>query len=241
MFNNGSRAKFQSLCKQMLESSSKANFKRSVQKLEDFLEEEPRHAKLKDWLNWWVLCKEHIFRAFKDTLSPHSNLVEVIHSSWVSTKRTHLSIYECTLDDVAEFVTIKQMLKGYEEGNFCGGTGPSYMQINSRKDARNIKASFIVVEEDSSPIHCNDENDGFSPPRKRRSQSKSKNKKITKNVSSSKCDDSPNEASFDDLSQEESSENVTSDEEKRLGNERSKRSSAFMIAWKNMKDFAQKT
>ena len=240
MFNNGSRAKFQSLCKQMLESSSKANFKRSVQKLEDFLEEEPRHAKLKDWLNWWVLCKEHIFRAFKDTLSPHSNLVEVIHSSWVSTKRTHLSIYECTLDDVAEFVIIKQMLKGYEEGNFGGGTGPSYMQINSRKDARNIKASFTIIEEDSSPVLYNDENDGFSPPRKRRSQSKSKTKKITKNVSSSKCDDSPNEASFDDLSQEESSENVTSDEEKRLGNERPKRSSAFMIALKNVKDLHKK-
>ena len=101
MFNNGSRAKFQSLCKQMLESSNKANFKRSVQKLEDILDEEPGHAKLKDWLNWWVLRKEHIFRAFKDTLSPHSNLAEVIHSSWASTKRTHLSIYECTLDDVA--------------------------------------------------------------------------------------------------------------------------------------------
>ena len=104
------------------------------------------------------------------------------------------------------------------------------MQINSRKDARNIKASFTVIEEDSSPIHYNDENDGFSPPRKQRSQSKSKTKKITKNVSSSKCDNSPNEASFDDLSQAESSEHVTSDEEKRLGNERSKRSSAFMIA-----------
>ena len=37
------------------------------------------------------------------------------------------------------------MLKGYEEGNF--GTGPSYMQINSRKDAQNIKASFTVIAE----------------------------------------------------------------------------------------------
>ena len=164
MFNNGSRAKFQSLCKQMLEGSNKANFKRSVQKLEDILDEEPGHAKLKDWLNWWVLRKEHIFRAFKDTLSPHSNLAEVIHSSWVSTKRTHFFIYECTSDDVAEFVTIKQILKGYEEGNFGGGTGLSYMQINSRKYARNNKASFTVIEEDSSPIHYNDENDGFSPP-----------------------------------------------------------------------------
>ena len=64
-FNNGSSAKFQSLCKQMLESSNKANFKRSVQKLEDFLDEQPEHAKLKDWLNWWVLRKEHIFQHSK--------------------------------------------------------------------------------------------------------------------------------------------------------------------------------
>ena len=42
------------------------------------------------------------------------------------------------------------------------------------------------------------------------------------------------------ISQEESSENVTSDEEKRLGNERSKRSLAFMVALKNMKEFVQK-
>ena len=38
MLNNGSRAKFQSLCKQMLESSNKANFERSVQELEDGLD-----------------------------------------------------------------------------------------------------------------------------------------------------------------------------------------------------------
>ena len=50
-------------------------------------------------------------------------------------------------------------------------------------------------------------------------------------------DDSTNEALFDDLGQEESSENMTSDEEKRLGNEISKRSSIFMIALKNMKEF----
>ena len=132
-------------------------------------------------------------------------------------------------------------MKRYEERNFGGGTEPLYMQINNRKEARNIKASLTVIEEESSPIHYNDENDGFSQRRKQRSQSKSKTKKITNNVSSSKWDDSFYEASFDDLSQEESSENVTSDEVKRLNNERSMRSSAFMIALKNMKEFGQKT
>ena len=57
MFNNGSLAKFQYLCKQMVEISSKANFKGSIQKFEDFLDEEPGHEELKDWLNWWVLSK----------------------------------------------------------------------------------------------------------------------------------------------------------------------------------------
>ena len=40
---------------------------------------------------------------------------------------------------------------------FSSGTGPSYMQINSRKDGRNVKTSFTVLEEDSYPIHCNNE------------------------------------------------------------------------------------
>ena len=84
----------------MLESSNKANFNSSIRKLEDFCDEEPGDEKLKHWLKWWVLRKEHIFRAFKDTLSPHSKLAEVIHSSWVSTKRPHLCIYECLLQSL---------------------------------------------------------------------------------------------------------------------------------------------
>ena len=76
------------------------------------------------------------------------------------------------------------MLKKYEEGNFSGDTGPSYMQINNRKDAWNVKSSFTVIEEDGSPTHYNNENDNFSPPRKDRSQLENKTKKITKNFSS---------------------------------------------------------
>ena len=114
-------------------------------------------------------AKEHIFQAFKNTLSPQINFEVEIRLSLVSTKRTYLSIYECTLDDVKEFVTAKQILKGYEEGNFSGSTGPSYVQIDNRKDARNIKASFKVIEGDIFPILYNNENDSFSPPRQRRS------------------------------------------------------------------------
>ena len=59
MFNNGSQVKFRSLCKQLIDSCSKTNFKRSFYKFQDFLDEEPGHEKLKDWLKWWVLQKEY--------------------------------------------------------------------------------------------------------------------------------------------------------------------------------------
>ena len=67
-------------------------------------------------------------------------------------------------------------------------------------------------ENDRPPIPYNDDNDDFSRPRKRKFWSKSKTKKITKNISSSKRDDNRNEAFFDDSSQKESSENLASDE-----------------------------
>ena len=54
--------------------------------------------------------KGTIFRAFKDCEYPESNLSEVIHSSWVTTKQTNMTLYEATIDDIAEHATIKQML-----------------------------------------------------------------------------------------------------------------------------------
>ena len=49
-----------------------------------------------------------------------------MHSSRVTQKKTHLSIYRACTDDICKQVTTKQMLKGYEEGLFIGGTGPLF-------------------------------------------------------------------------------------------------------------------
>lgn len=70
-------------------------------------------------------------------------------------------------------------------------------------------------------------NNFFLAPRKKKSQSKNEKKKITEKVSSTKWDDNRNEASFDDLIQEDSSENMTFNREKKLDNESSTRSSVF--------------
>ena len=80
---------------------------------------------LSEWLKWWTSRKEHIFRAFKLTTAPASNLAEVIHSQWVSARKTHFSIYDAAVDDITEHITTKQMLRQFKDGGFIGGTGPS--------------------------------------------------------------------------------------------------------------------
>ena len=83
--------------------------------LEQFIQEDPARLLLENWLKWLVSRKMHIFWTLKCECSPEPNLAEVIHSSWVTQKRTQLSIYEAFIDDICEQVTVKQMLKGFKD------------------------------------------------------------------------------------------------------------------------------
>ena len=90
--------------------------------------------------------KTHIFQAFKCKCAPESNLAKVIHSSWVTQKRTQLSIYEACVDDICEQVMVKRKLKGYEEGSFIGGTGPFgnlQQQQKAQEDSLSLKSLRI--------------------------------------------------------------------------------------------------
>ena len=52
-----------------------------------------------------------------------------------------MTLYEATIDDIAEHVTIKQMLKAYDDGGFGGGTGPNFKELEARKLARKERVS----------------------------------------------------------------------------------------------------
>ena len=108
-----------------------------------------------------------------------SNLAEVIHSCWVTQKRTQLSIYEACIDDICEQVTVKQMLKGYGEGSFIGGTGTSFGNLQKRKKAREDSLTSKIIEDPRCVTSHNimhektprnykiDSDDGCSSPRKK--------------------------------------------------------------------------
>ena len=108
MFTNSEDLeKFRNLKRNILEAQTKIQFKTTVTNLESFITEKKEQSLLNEWLKWWLARKEHIFLAFKDHECPESNLSKVIHSSWVATKRTHMTLYEATIDDIAEYVTMK--------------------------------------------------------------------------------------------------------------------------------------
>ena len=115
--------KFQQLTEEMLNAQTEHQFGQAVNALEEFIAEKPKRKLLKNWLPWWIERKHHIFRAFKKKSISSTNLAEVIHSTWVTSGQVHLDLYDSTVDDITDFVNTKQMVKGYCDGSYKGGTG----------------------------------------------------------------------------------------------------------------------
>ena len=106
-----------------------------------------------------------------------------IHSSWVTTKGTHITLYEATIGDIAEHVTIKQILKGYGNGELGVCTGSNFKELEARKLARNERISSQIIANNDNAINIDfsqqqqqqqkhdniDSDDGCSPPQKLKS------------------------------------------------------------------------
>ena len=101
------RDKMRSLSRKLLESETTIQFEKVCEEAVKFIEEKEKRKPLKAWLDWRLSRKEQIFRALKRKFFPQSNLAEVIHSSWVTQKRTHLSAYETAVDEICEMITAK--------------------------------------------------------------------------------------------------------------------------------------
>ena len=84
--------RFRFLSKRMLQAKTEVQFEDTRTELRAFIDEKEKKQPLSHWLAWGVTRKEHIFRAFKRKNAPESNLAEVVHSVWVTQKRTQLSL-----------------------------------------------------------------------------------------------------------------------------------------------------
>ena len=87
--------------------------------------------------------------------------------------------YEATIDDIAEHVTIKQMLKAYGDGGFGGGTGPYFEELEAQKLARKERVLSEIIANNDNAINIDfsqqqqqqkhddiDSDNGCLPPQK---------------------------------------------------------------------------
>ena len=81
------------------------------------------------------------------------------------------------MDDIADFITLKKMIEGYENGAFVGGTGPSFQELTAHTISRQSKSTAKIIDSMntnmsdldlyylSSNIADQDTDCGSSPPR----------------------------------------------------------------------------
>ena len=121
--------------------------------------------------------RAYVYRAFKCKNAPESNIAELVHSVWVTKKKkkkAQLSLFESAVDYICDMITTKQMLKGYGEGSFRGGTGPSIQPLDKRERARNDSILTQIMQPSSSYVNAENE---FSPHRKKKTKEKKANTK----------------------------------------------------------------
>ena len=121
--------------------------------------------------------RAYVYRAFKCKNAPESNIAELVHSVWVTKKKkkkAQLSLSESAVDYICDMITTKQMLKGYGEGSFRGGTGPSIQPLDKRERARNDSILTKIMQPSSSYVNAENE---FSPHRKKKTKEKKANTK----------------------------------------------------------------
>ena len=128
------------------------------------------------------------------------------------------------------------MLKGYEEGSFIGGTGPSFDNLQQRQKAREDSLTSKIIDDPRCVTSQNimhektpksykiGSDDGCSPPRKKKYKKVKKPERITvsKSVSRNKWKESNSELSEDEC-------------EQRRGNKPVKRSADLQEAINNTK------
>ena len=89
-------------------------------------------------------------------------------------KKAQLSLFESAVDYICDMITTKQMLKGYGEGSFRDGTGPSIQPLDKRERARNDSILTKIMQPSSSYVNAENE---FSPHRKKKTKEKKANTK----------------------------------------------------------------
>jgi hypothetical protein len=98
-----------------------------------------RHDHLKGWFQWWNDRRSHIFRAFKPSDAPSSNLAEVGHAKMQAVGRKNMTLLEAAREDVACAIRQSAEMRLFVTGVAKGGRGKNDLQRKASKHAKAMK------------------------------------------------------------------------------------------------------
>ena len=174
-----SAAQFKSPCNDLLLSTTEDGYESSKDKMESFIAAKEDRAFLSTWLSWWYARRGFIFRAFTPQDAPQMNQAEVIHAGWAHRDRQNLSMLDACQADTRDSLLLDIELNDYQSGAAPGGKGPSFVDREKKKHAREVSRAKRLGREmfpnkqdgqfiDPASSHC--------PRAKPRSRQNPKNK-----------------------------------------------------------------
>ena len=121
-----------------MEANTVSVFGKKRAELNRFIKNNPAYSSvLNSWVEWWNNRKTHIFQAFKSTMkTPHMNMAETGHSTWVKSGTIKLTLVDAARHDVGENVRLEKTVQGFMEGK-----GPSVKKTERRERENQLKRS----------------------------------------------------------------------------------------------------
>ena len=132
----------------LLQAQTSSSYNDAILALDKFVAKKPakdQHGFLIPWLKWWDDRRSHVFPASARKNAPATNLAEVIHSKWKTTRGTHLSLVDAAAEDIKDSLILERQFRGYEAGSFHGGTGHSVSVIALRSSHAQMNRAEMYV------------------------------------------------------------------------------------------------
>ena len=183
----------------LLTALTHQEFQTAYKRMIDFVKD---HPDLSRWLAWWYDRRTHIFRAYKPSSAPTSNLAEVGHAKLTSVGRPYMSLLESAREDVVCAIRQETEINLFGSGQSKGGKGLNFNKRKALKFEAEMKQAKAFCKELDNAVDVGEkppvfvQNKGRHRPPEKKSKKSAKTSQQTTNQPLQKSDKRPFHVTF---------------------------------------------
>ena len=111
--DDDTKEKFKQLASSLEQASTSNAYNAAYGEMKKFVED--GHEDLSQWLEWWHLRRNNMFRAFTGQNKPYSNSAEVVHARWVNRGEVGMTLRESAEFDATDAIKLKGRIDKLEK------------------------------------------------------------------------------------------------------------------------------